>query len=40
LEEVRGLGLFYLQAAGVSRIEVLQPEALAFSDTVRGDVLL
>ena len=40
LEEVRGLGLFYLQAAGVTRIEVLQPEALACGDAVRGDVLL
>jgi hypothetical protein len=37
LEEVSGLGLFYLQAAGVTGIEVLQPEALA---SVTGNVLL
>ena len=40
LEEFRRLALFHLQAAGVTRIEVLQPKALAFGDAVRGDVLL
>jgi hypothetical protein len=40
LEEVSGLGLFYLQAAGVTGIKVLQPEALAFGDPVTGNVLL
>ena len=40
LEEVRRLALVQLQAAGISRIEVLQPEDLAFSDTKRIDVLL
>jgi hypothetical protein len=40
LEEVRRLALAQLQAAGIGRIKVLQPEALAFSDTKRADVLL
>ena len=40
LEEVRGVALVQLQAAGVPRIEVLQPEAFAFGDAERVDVFL
>ena len=40
LEEVRGVALVQLQAAGVARIEVLQAEALAFGDAERVDVFL
>ena len=39
LEELRRLALVHLQAAGVARIEVFEPEALAFGDAVRSDVL-
>ena len=40
LEEVRGVALVQLQAAGVPRIEVLEAEAFAFGDTERVDVFL
>jgi hypothetical protein len=40
LEELRGLALVQLQATGVARIEVLEPEALAFGDAEWVDVLL
>ena len=39
LEELRSLALVQLQAAGVTRIEVVQPEALAFGNAERVDVL-
>ena len=38
LEELRGLAP--LQAAGVARIEVLQPEAFALGDAERVDIFL
>src|SRR5262245_56764350 len=40
LEDIAGLALVQLQATGVARIEVLEPEALAFGDAVWVDILL
>jgi hypothetical protein len=39
LQQFRGLFLAQLQAAGVARVEILEPEALAFADAERVDVL-
>ena len=40
MEELRCVPFVHLQAAGVARIEVLEPEALAFSDAERLDIPL
>jgi len=39
LEELRGLALVQFQAAGLTWVEVFQPEALPFGDAERVDVL-
>jgi hypothetical protein len=38
--QLRGLALVQLQAAGITRIEVLEPEVLAFRDAEWVDVFL